>query len=293
MQNRSIVRSKVFAPPQARQPEEDVLSEYSVVGLSRPKSAMPSQPSLPPEEQDETKIGDLRIATSSGRVSRRLLMKSRGDGMTMIENSSGDKFKVRRHKDTSWNVNAMRTPFATVPRPLDDKPYVFIQEYDLGSILTTSTALFTATGVQFTLSALPQASALEVLFDQYQIALVEFWVFPNVQEGTTGAMTGPTLYSVLDYDDANSPTNEAYMLEYQNVMATSPLEGHYRSFVPHVAYATFSGAFTSYGNEVAPWIDCASAAVNHYGVKVGCTTTFTSIGFMARARLTVRFRNVR
>jgi len=70
-------------------------------------------------------------------------------------------------------------------------------------------------------------------------------------------------------------------------------DSHYRKFIPHVAVASYSGTFTSFTNEVAPWIDIASPSVQHYGLKTACTPTTAVVQYTARARLSVSFRNVR
>jgi len=58
-----------------------------------------------------------------------------------------------------------------------------------------------------------------------------------------------------------------------------------------MAVAAFSGAFTSYSNVPAGWIDSASPGVQHYGLKLYFESTpFGVISYEYSVRAKVSFR---
>jgi len=72
---------------------------------------------------------------------------------------------------------------------------------------------------------------------------------------------------VIDYDNGTALTSTAAAREYDNCMILTPAESGERIFIPRMALAAYSGAFTSYANVEPQWIDTASTGVIHYGLK--------------------------
>jgi hypothetical protein len=131
----------------------------------------------------------------------------------------------------------------------------------------TSDVILTTTGAYyFMISQMNNFTTFASLFDSYRIVRVEVMIIPRGITSSTGTNPG-RFTTVIDYDDAVSPTNEAECLQYANALTSSGADGHYRSFTPCVALAAYSGTFTSYESETAPWIDVASSTVQHYGLK--------------------------
>jgi hypothetical protein len=189
----------------------------------------------------------------------------------------------------NWSMIIQSRPATTLPQRIQNKPFIITQEANAGTILTSSTSTPTFGSLYFTVAGLDQISSLTAVFDQYRINMVEAWVLPFF-----GTSNGYTNYaSVIDYDDASNLTTYTQALDYTNVVETSISNGHYRKFVPHVAVAAFSGTFTSYENVTAPWIDCSSTAVQHYGIKLASPATSVSSTITVTYRLHVSFRNVR
>jgi hypothetical protein len=145
-----------------------------------------------------------------------------------------------------------------------------------------------AASVYFTLSALDQSSSLTTVFDQYRIVMIESTFYPQSAAPPNGLVT-----SVIDYDDASTLASVGQALDYSNAMTVIGSVGFTRTFRPHCAVAAYSGAFTSFANEESPWIDCASASVQHYGIKLASTPTSSVIVYNAINRLWLQFRNVR
>jgi len=191
----------------------------------------------------------------------------------------------------TWNVAMNPMPSFNNTLKKDNSIHNFIQTIDLGQILTTSNTLPTFFARFFSFNDLQQTSSFQALFDQYHIKEIELWVQP-VNNTATIATAGPTWYSVIDYDDAATPSALASLQQYTNVITTPLNNGHYIRFKPHVAEALYGGAFTAFGNVPSPWIDSASPGVQHYGFKMGCNVTATTVNFNMIMRYHFSTRNV-
>jgi len=131
-------------------------------------------------------------------------------------------------------------------------------------------------------------TAFTSLFDQYKINVVEAWLRPV--GGSLGNNLGATsdLFTVLDYDSPGPLTSIANANGYSTCIQSEPGETQRRCFRPRVAYAAYgSGAFTSYANQQAGWIDCASTNVAHYGM-LGAVTQGSASPALASWDLDVR-----
>jgi hypothetical protein len=195
--------------------------------------------------------------------------------------------------DRLFNTVGTAVPFYRNPK-VDNRPYRVMQMTTQSVFLAQSAAVFTQAVKNFQLSDIDQATQLAAVFDQYRLARVECWLLPRVTVTTqaTGTSMGQVA-TVVDYDDSNTLTNFASYLDYQNVMVAPGNEGHYRSFTPHVAVAAYSGTFASFENVTAPWLDCASPNVQHYGFKAGSTVADAAYSIDLDVRYHFEFRNVR
>jgi hypothetical protein len=194
----------------------------------------------------------------------------------------------------------MRQTIRDEPMVPDVKPlalqrhrlYSFHRGIDLG-IISASVTVETFTSYTFTLSALPDSTEFTALFDQYRIMQVRMEFTPLFTD-TSATVAYPPLYTVIDYDDANSITG-AQANEYDSVMYTPTGTYFERVFNPRIAIAAYSGAFTSFGQPKAgTWVDCASPSVIHYGLKTvlpvaGAANQVWSV----RAHLFLQFRESR
>jgi len=153
--------------------------------------------------------------------------------------------------------------------------------------ILTSTTVPTFRGYNFSLSLFAGASAYTNLFDQYIVDRVEFWLTPEAPQGNTSFGQVAT---AVDLDDANTPTTNAEVADKQLSILTAGGAATYVSFVPHMAVAVYSGAFTSFGNSPPTWIDAASPGVQHYGVKLSFSPTPGAITYVVSYRVHFRFR---
>jgi len=181
------------------------------------------------------------------------------------------------------------------PRSITPSPQIYrMQQQFIGvNQITTSTTIESTNSFIFQLNEITQSSALTSIFDQYRIAAVEFWLVPNFSAASNSNNGVGMIASVIDLDGGTPLTTFASAGDYANAVITNIDVGHYRHLQPHVADALYSGTFTSFGNVASPWIDAASPAVQHYGVKVIATTTSVILTFNTVTRLWLEFRSVR
>jgi len=155
---------------------------------------------------------------------------------------------------------------------------------------TTSAVATVYYGNYFTINGFSGYAEYLSLFDQYRIDEIEVWLEPFETQSSVQALCG-TLTSAIDLDDANTPTTIASVQAHQNALVTNGVAGHYHRWKPHMAVGVYSGAFTSFGNMPADWIDSASPGVQHYGFKSAITATTNAIPYSLTIRAIVSFRS--
>jgi hypothetical protein len=183
----------------------------------------------------------------------------------------------------------------SMDRPFSNGNQVFNfhQQFEIAGVHTTSVAVETFSAQSWTLSQCNNSATFQALFDQYRIPLIEFWLTPQSKLESAAGQTVGLMTSVIDYDDGTALTSVASAGDYDSAVTGPGGMGHYRKFVPHVAIAAYSGAFTSFANEEAPWIDIASNTVVHYGVKFASTVTSVAYSYGGVVRMHVQCRNTR
>jgi len=201
-----------------------------------------------------------------------------------------------RPSTSLWNVNAQPWPAFHNTLKKDGSVHKFIQMVDFGTVLTASTGGVAGLGKMFQLTNTPQQTTFTALFDQYRIDEIELWFEPQTFDIVNAVVPWPKIYSVVDYDDAGTPTTVNQLTQYTNCMASNAAQGHYVRFKPHVAISAYSsGAFGGFQNRAATWIDSGSPSVEHYGFKAliptaaGASATYTCT---LTARFHLSFRNV-
>lgn len=141
-------------------------------------------------------------------------------------------------------------------------------------------------GISFQLSSFPGYSSYTGLFDMYWMRQLEVWISPNA----VTANPCSDIVSVIDVDDANTPTSYNLEIANQGALVLSGQAGHYHKWLPHMAVAVYSGTFTSYGNVKSAWIDSASPGVQHYGLKIAAGNPNTvSLTYNIEVRAVVSF----
>jgi hypothetical protein len=193
---------------------------------------------------------------------------------------------------TTYSLLSGTTPATQVSPHVNDMIYKISQSIEYANVVTTSTSVNTYGAITFAASALDQVTSLAAVFDQYRIDEIEVWI-EDVNVAVQN-MVGSKYCSVLDFDDANNLTTFAQAQDYQNCVETNIQQGHYRRFKPHCAVAAYGSSFNQFENQVSPWIDYASTAVSHYGLKLACQPTPNgATAINVRARYHISSRNVR
>jgi hypothetical protein len=156
----------------------------------------------------------------------------------------------------------------------------FIRSTDFDTVLTSGVTVNSydqALGIA--LNILPGYAEFTSLFDQYRIMMVEVTFYSPYVTIQATATPKLMLHTVNDYDDYTAVTPTA-MQEYETYQQRDLSFGkpiHF-SFKPRVALAAYSGAFTSYANQGNQWLDVASPAVQHYGLKYALEMVFSTGG---------------
>lgn len=191
-----------------------------------------------------------------------------------------------------YPLPTVRDPAFPVDERIDNKPFNLVQSFETLAFCASSNVASTFTGTSFALSSLDQVVSLTAVFDQYRIRLIEVTLLPRLSNSGGQTNTG-VFTTVIDYDDATALTSIGQAMDYSNQVSSGGDMIQRRVFVPHVAIAAYSGAFTSFANRASPWIDSASTNVQHYGLKTAWTVTGAVNTYDAIIRMWVQFRNVR
>lgn len=194
-----------------------------------------------------------------------------------------------------------RTPDGTVysyitdiPRSpsLGNRPFTMTQNVLVLNWFSTSVTLPTFTFIDFVASQIDQFNDLAAVFDQYRVNEVE--VFITNQASNLNIQNTGRLITVLDYDDSNNLTTLGQAEDYTTAVTSSCQSSQYRRLVPRMALAAYSGTlFNSFANIAPQWIDSASTAVKHYGVKLAASVTSSVMVFDLQIKYNISFRQVR
>jgi hypothetical protein len=114
------------------------------------------------------------------------------------------------------------------------------------------------------------------MFDQYRYEAVRVTINPLQNAVGLTDITANTmveLFCVIDYDDATALTSAANARSRENCCVLLPGKNLVRTFRPHVAPEVYqTGGFGGYANVPPLWLDTASPAVQHYGIKTWVPT---------------------
>lgn len=176
------------------------------------------------------------------------------------------------------------------PYPVFNRLEQEIRVVMIGSVntfLTTNTVSQVVATQAFALNAVADYSQFLAVFDQYRISQIEVWLEPvGSQEATFAGLA-----TAVDLDDSNNPSTIANVQAKQGAIMAGGGSSRYHRWQPHVAVATYSGTFTSYGNVPSMWIDAASPSVQHYGFKAAALPTPSgAITYSLTYRYVVDFR---
>jgi hypothetical protein len=172
------------------------------------------------------------------------------------------------------------------------KPINIVREIALGNITLSTAPTDTFGAYAIRLSDLPSYTELTQSYDDYRIIQVELSFIP-----TSDNNYAAPLITAIDYDTSSSPVSVNDLLQYRTAMKSEVGSACVRQFIPKVADALYSGAFTSYGLIPMKWISCDSPGVFHYGLRwaiPGITGQASNlVYYQVFAKVFLQFRNTR
>lgn len=120
----------------------------------------------------------------------------------------------------------------------------------------------------FQLNQVPNYTEFTSLYDQYCIKGISFVLMPRFNSGEVALASTPPSWSILDYD-GSFPTNNAAMLQYQNLKMKSGYGIHKRYLKPAISTEVYESPIgTAYAPKKNVFIDSAYVDVPHYGATV-------------------------
>lgn len=234
-------------------------------------NSAPSASSAPVESQRMNAIATLTSAVQGVNVGRR--SKGRSKRNTIVSKT--------------YNTVAAR-PIAM--KSNTNQIYHANLRAELIGFHTTSTVANVYGSKYFILSEFSGYAEYTGLFDQYKFDEIEVWLEPQQSQSTAMSNQG-LVTTAIDLDDAGTPSSFAAVDAKQNSLVTGGLDGHYHRWAPHMAVGVYaSGAFSSFANAPAGWIDSGSNSVQHYGLKIATTSTSVAITYNLHFRARVSFR---
>ena len=169
-----------------------------------------------------------------------------------------------------------------------------------------ATATYIGVGIGYQLNDLSNFTEFQSLFDQYRIIGIKTTIYPLVNSTTYGnGQVCGMIHWIQDHDDSSAPaTTQAQvqaMMErgsyrHYPVIATQ-YNGYSRFLKPHVAIASYAGAFSGYSNNLSPWADTDSYNIQHYGDKIlfelwNQTSNDTSLSVKIIHKFYLQFKDV-
>lgn len=147
----------------------------------------------------------------------------------------------------------------------------------------------------FSLSDLPNASEFTSLYDMYKINCVKITFYPqqtvsNSINTAYNANASSRFFTVIDYNDSNSPTSLDELRQYQSCKITPVLRQHKRViYKPKI--------LDTNGFSISPWMSTATPNANYLGLKYAAEPTDATLGasmiYTVEAKLYMSFRNVK
>jgi len=208
---------------------------------------------------------------------------------TRSSRGSGRK-KIRASKELSKAVsNDGLIPWLRSPITRGQEFHT-VETLPAFTLFTSSTTVPVYAAQYFYLGQVIDATSFASVFDQYRIREIEILIEPAVTEVTAPTGDVGEFISVVDIDDANVPTLYGDLGSYPTALQTKGTIQHYHRWVPSVAIASFSGAFTSYAATTSMWLDCGSPNIQHYGIKAGSLAATVAQSYTVQAKLHLSFR---
>ncbi len=212
------------------------------------------------------RINRARVIRDQERVQQQQIQRDRVDKAVALLNSSRSQVGtvVVAERDLVGPVPRLLLPFNSMGTELirTKMTYALATVYQIPSIDSTA-------GIYFTAGQAAQFSDYATVFDQYRIVTAAVKFAPTSPNSTSNlSYIVPRIWTAIDYDDAIQPGSRAVVQAYGSCLESPPNTGVIRVLQPRIASAVYGGVtFNAYGNDTMKWIDVASPAAQHYGIK--------------------------
>ena len=162
--------------------------------------------------------------------------------------------------------------------------YNFKRTVELENFPVAAGQSFSSKGYYFKFSDIPSMSEFTNLFDSFRILAVKITFYPPYNIAWLPASANAPIgefYSIIDYNDAVSPSSTSDMNQYQTLHRTWANRPHRRYLKPKLLQTglvngdtTFSALTTVNGK---PWLDMySSQTARYYGVKIAWASSVGS-----------------
>jgi hypothetical protein len=193
------------------------------------------------------------------------------------------------------SLSGQNVSHPTKPMSNQNTIYKFNQLFYYGNFDGSTSDVFKAISHQ--LNDLPGVTSFTGLYDQYKFDKVECLIFHNqlFNSADSANTVKNAIWIAPDFDDATVWTSLNQALQYQNIEHVCFNENAKIVYVPHIAMAAYNGTFVGYANQKDQWIDCATANVQHYGIKADITAASVATAqtsWKVFFRYHISFRNV-
>ncbi len=239
-----------------------------------------------------------KLAKDQERVQTQIIRQGRLDKAVALLNSSRSQVGTVTvaERDIGGGIARSLGAFSTMGMEVvrTKLTYALTTVYQAPSADNTGAIYFTAgQGANF--------SDYATTFDQYRIVVAAVKFSPTSPNSTSNlSYIVPRLWTAIDHDDAIVPAGRSVVQSYGSCLESPPNTGVVRVTRPQVATAVYGGVtFNAYGAASMRWIDVASPAAQHYGVKycieaaAATQGSGTVYGYTIDVELYTEFRSTR
>lgn len=176
-------------------------------------------------------------------------------------------FYPRRYKKRAAprrKVGKRSMAFRSRARVRNQKVHYFKRNLYVSSDLLSTAGASINFARSYSLSQLPGITEISTLYDQYKINYIKARWMPRANSAELYANnTIGSLFTVIDYDDSNTPSGIAELMQYQNLRTTRHVSQHIRTWRPKY---NLNVGLT--GNKpTTGWLDMNDTSVQHNAIK--------------------------
>lgn len=156
--------------------------------------------------------------------------------------------------------------------------------------------------VTFTLNNITSYTEFTNLFDQYQIAGIQYrWRIqraPESNSNTASTYQGifPRVYWVHDHDDSSVPANQQVLYQYPRMREFAFTDNKdctkWYYLKPAVATQVYGPVNVGYNAKWRAWLDCNYPGTPHYGIKLAFNSLYSGMQLYMDVKYILKFKTV-